>query len=93
MEENKKQPQNQMNVSINLDQTPILYTDNVFMSINEDGVMFDFTQKMGPTNQLRVVARVGMSKEHARKLVKSLEALLLSSAANQKAQTGETVLN
>jgi len=93
MEDNQNQPANQMNVSINLDQTPILYTDNVYMSVNDDGVTFDFAQKVGPTNQLRVVSRVGMSKEHARKLVKSLEALLLSSATHQKANTGETTLN
>lgn len=61
-----------MNVNINLDTTPIYYTDNISLSVNEDGIVLDFMQKLGPTNQLRVVARVGMSREHAKKFYKIL---------------------
>ena len=66
------QKQNQMNVNINLDTTPILYTDNVLISGSEDGIVLDFGQKVGPTNQVRVVARVGMSREHAKKFLRVL---------------------
>jgi uncharacterized protein YajQ (UPF0234 family) len=42
------------------------------MSANGDGIVFDFMQKLGPTNQVRIVARVGMSREHAKKFYKIL---------------------
>jgi len=56
-------------VSINLDKTPTLYTDSVMITGNEDGVIFDFCQRVGPGPQMRVVSRIGMSREHARKLL------------------------
>lgn len=71
----KKQEQ-EVSVNVNLDTTPILYTDNVFMTTNEDGVVLDVGQKLGSTNQLRIVSRIGMSREHAKKFVKELGKLL-----------------
>jgi hypothetical protein len=71
--EDKKQAQ----VSVNLDTTPILYTDNVLISANEDGVVLDVAQKVG--EQLRLVARIGMSRIHAQKLVEKLGQILLVS--------------
>lgn len=59
-----------MNVNLNLDTTPIFYTDSVSVTTNEDGIVLDFMQKLGPTNQVRIVARVGMSREHGRKFYK-----------------------
>lgn len=56
-------------VSVNLDQTPILYTDNVMITGNEDGIVLDFCQRLGSTPQVRVVSRIGMSREHAKKLL------------------------
>lgn len=56
-------------VTINLDSTPILYTDNIMVTSNEDGVVLDFCQRVGSSPQVRVVARVGMSREHAKKLL------------------------
>lgn len=44
---------------------PVVYTDMIHMTINEFGVVFDFGQRMGPTNKVNIVSRVGMSKEHA----------------------------
>ena len=64
----ESQDKNQMQVIINLDTTPVLYTDGVQISANEDGVVLDVMQKVGNTNQQRVVTRVGMSLSHARKL-------------------------
>lgn len=63
-------------VNVNLDTTPVLYTDNIFMTTNEDGVVFDIAQKTGNTNQIRIVARVGMSRNHAKKFVHKLNELL-----------------
>ncbi len=63
-------------VNVNLDTTPVLYTDNVFMTTNEDGIVLDICQKLGSTNQVRIVARVGMSRSHAKKLTHKLNELL-----------------
>lgn len=72
-------------VTINLDATPILYTDNVMVSSNEDGVVFDFCQRVGSSPQVRVVARVGMSREHAKKLL-----IVLKNQVDKNLKTGQT---
>jgi len=87
-----EQKQQEMNVSINLDTTPILYTDSIFMSTNPDGLVLDITQRVGPTaNQLRVVSRIGMSREHAKKFVQELSKLILRSEG--QVQTGKDIKN
>jgi len=82
----KPNPQN-VAVNINLDTTPVLYTDNIFMSTNEDGVVLDVAQKLGTTNQLRIVSRIGMSRTHAAKFVRELGKLLAMTEGRK--QTGE----
>ncbi len=76
-------------IAVNLDPdvTPVLYTDNVLMTVNDDGVVLDIGQKVGSTNSMQIVARVGMSKIHARKLVNELGKLLLM--AEGQITTGE----
>jgi hypothetical protein len=66
----------QMDVEVNLDTTPILYTDSVYMTTNPDGVILDFTQRLGSTNKMRIVSRIGMSREHAKKMLSELGKLL-----------------
>lgn len=73
MDEKKKQ---ELAVNINLDTTPILYTDNVIITVNPDGVVLDITQRLANTNQVRVVARVGMSREQAKKITAELGKIL-----------------
>lgn len=75
MSETKDQT-NEMLIDVNLDSTPILYTDNIFMTTNENGVVLDICQKLGPTNKMRIVSRVGMSREHAKKFLNELGKLL-----------------
>lgn len=71
-------------VSVNLDTTPILYTDNVSMTTNEDGLVLDFMQRVGSTNQFKVVSRIGMSRNHAKKYVEQLgKILILTEGTNQ----------
>lgn len=84
-----EKPNDQQNiaVNVNLDTTPILYTDNIFMSTNEDGVVLDIAQTLGTTNQRRIVARIGMSRNHAKKFVKELGKLLAMTEGSK--QTGE----
>lgn len=67
--EPKPQQAGGQQVNINLDQTPILYTDNVMVTGNKDGIVLDFCQRLGSTPQVRIVSRIGMSREHAKKLL------------------------
>ncbi len=67
---------NEVALNVNLDQTPILYTENIYMSTSEDGLTLDIAQKLVGTNQQRIVARVGMSRDHAKKFLKELGNLL-----------------
>lgn len=78
-----------VSVNINLDTTPIYYTDNVFMTTNEDGVVIDVCQKLGKTNQMRIVSRIGMSRNHAKKFLKELSKLL--AITEGKSDTGAKV--
>lgn len=75
-----------MKINVNLETTPILFTDNIMMSLTEDGVVLDVCQRLGTTNQVRVVARIGMSPSHAQKFANKLEELLLLQTG--KSQTG-----
>ncbi|MHB8975029.1 MAG: hypothetical protein ACYC4N_31770 [Pirellulaceae bacterium] len=86
-----KNQKNAQQVNLNLDSTPILYTDNVLMTTNSDGVVLDIAQRVGSTNQVRIVSRVGMSREHAKKLVNELGKLL--AMTDGKIQTGKDNLN
>ncbi len=72
----EKKPEKEMMIDVNLDTTPILYCENIFMTTNEYGVVLDVMQKLGPTNKMRIVSRIGMSREHAKKLLKELGNLL-----------------
>lgn len=69
-------------LNINLETTPILYTDNIFMYTNEDGIVLDVGQKLSNTNQVRVVARVGMSRTHAKKFLSEMGKLLAMTEGN-----------
>lgn len=67
MAEKKSKDTKPSNININLDTTPILYTDRIGISVNTDGVVLDVMQRIGPTNKARIVSRIGMSREHAMK--------------------------
>lgn len=54
------------------DSLSILYSDMVSVTSTDFGIVFDFGQKMGPTNQVNIVSRIGMSAEHAKALSKLL---------------------
>lgn len=64
MEENKQQ----LNIGADPVRTPVLYSDAVIINSDEFGMTLDFAQKLGGTNQAIIVARIGLSKEHAKKL-------------------------
>lgn len=64
--------------NLNLDpiRTPVLYADSVYIKSSKNGLVLDFAQQVGTTDQFNVVSRVGLSKEHAHDLIDHLEALL-----------------
>ncbi|MCX7996875.1 MAG: DUF3467 domain-containing protein [Patescibacteria group bacterium] len=68
----KDQTQNQHKVNLNPEKTPILYTDNIFMTSHEFGIVIDFGQKLGPTTDTQIVSRIGMSRDHAKKFLSEL---------------------
>lgn len=76
----------QIAVNVNLDTTPILYTDNIFMTTNTDGLVFDISQRVAATNQIRIVSRIGMSRDHAKKFATELGKLLAMTEG--RVQTG-----
>lgn len=87
MSDKKQLVQQDIAINLNPDTTPILYTDNIFMSTNEDGVVLNFGQGVGPANQIKIVSRVGMSRTHAKKFLKELGSLL--AITEGQSQTGE----
>jgi hypothetical protein len=91
MADEVKNPGQQVSVSVDAKQTPILYTDNVMITSNEDGVVLDFGQRVGGSNQFQIVSRVGMSREQAKKLAETLAKNLLINKA--QAQTGTKIVN
>lgn len=53
----------------------ILYSDNMNITTNKNGVVLNFMQKTGNTK--RVISRIGMSREHAKEFVEKLGRLIL----------------
>lgn len=78
---NTKKEQN--NISVTVPNIPIFYTDMVFIQANDDGVVIDVGQKGGGQNQYQIVTRIGMSREHAKKLVKKLSEIIALSASHK----------
>ena len=89
--DDKKNENQQMQISVNLDTTPVLYTDNINITVNPDGVVLDFMQRLGPSNQVRIVSRIGMSREHVKKFLEKLGKLLIKNEG--KIQTGKDLVN
>jgi len=54
----------------------ILFTDVVDIVVNNYGVVMKFLQGSGPTAQPTVVAKVGMSREHAKSVLHILQVTL-----------------
>lgn len=78
----KKDSNNSSKVNINFDTTPILYTDNINIQANKDGVILNVMQKLG--NNLRIVSRIGMSREHAREFVNKMGNLMIMTESDDK---------
>lgn len=58
--------------NVNVDPSkPTLFTDSIFINSSQYGIVIDFARQVSPGNHF-VVSSVGMSSEHAKKLVEVL---------------------
>jgi transcriptional regulator with XRE-family HTH domain len=55
---------------------PILFTDVVDIMVNNYGVVMNFMQSSGPSSKPNTVARIGMSREHAKSVLQILQVTL-----------------
>jgi hypothetical protein len=60
----------------NQNNNPILFTDVVDIMVNNYGVVMNFMQSSGPNSKPTAVARVGMSREHAKSVLQILQVTL-----------------
>jgi len=94
MEETKKPQQtipnayagNQVAIPENI---PVLYAGAVYMDASPFGVVFNFAQQVGPTNNLVVVSRIGMSTEHAEDLCKKTLELIAKGRGKKETSSDE----
>lgn len=64
----------------------VLYTDSIFVTASAYGLVFDVAQSVGPTPNQTVVARLGMSLEHAEALSKVLVDKILEAKMLRKGE-------
>lgn len=62
----------------------IVYTDSMNAIVNKHGVVLQFLQNSGNNGQPVTVSQVGMSKEHAEKVIEVLTKTLKEHEQNQK---------
>jgi DNA-binding XRE family transcriptional regulator len=62
----------------------IVYTDGMQATVNDNGVILQFMQQQKPGGQQVPISRVGMSREHAERMIKVLQETLREYDRNQK---------
>jgi hypothetical protein len=72
--------------------TPVLYADSIHISSNSNGVVIDVAQRITGSKNAVVVSRIGMSREHAKKLAESLT-MQLSGTGLRMTDTRKKVIN
>ncbi|OGM09430.1 hypothetical protein A2159_00655 [Candidatus Woesebacteria bacterium RBG_13_34_9] len=92
----KKEESPQKNISegefkINMDpiRNPVLYCDSVFIKTDNNGVVLDFAQQVGPTKEFNIVARVGISKNHAETFIAKMRNVLNKQEGTGISETGK----
>lgn len=72
--ENKPTPQtpNQGNLNLNIDTTPVFYTDFVNWNITPDGVVLNFGQAIMGSNQIKITSRVGLGRDFLKRFIGDL---------------------
>ncbi len=69
-------PEEQMPEIIMSNATTVLYTDAVFVNKTQYGVNLEIAQSLGSPQKQQVVARIGMSLEHAKALLEVMSKVL-----------------
>ncbi|HKR81499.1 MAG TPA: helix-turn-helix domain-containing protein [Candidatus Saccharimonadales bacterium] len=54
----------------------VIYSDSVHISVNPSGVVMGFSQSGGPANQPLAIARIGMSRDQAKDVLRVLQEAL-----------------
>lgn len=62
----------------------VVYTDGMNVTVNHHGVVLQFTQNLAGKNKPQTVSQVGMSREHAEKVIEVLQRTLKEHDGNQK---------
>lgn len=62
----------------------VVYTDAMHANVNDHGVILQFMQQLPNTSQPAVVSRVGMSREHAERIITVLQQTLTQYDANKR---------
>jgi hypothetical protein len=68
----KKQDSKKFIIDLDPTKTPVLYSDNIRITSDKNGLVLDIAQKVPGSNRALVVARVGLSIEHAKRLTNAL---------------------
>lgn len=74
-----KQPK-QESINVDLGSMPVLYSDSVFAAGGDFGLTLYFAQRIGSSNNQKLVSSLGLSWEHAHALMHLLERNLKSHA-------------
>lgn len=86
----KKNPlKSKVNMNVDPMRTPILYADSIRLTSNENGFVLDIAQGVAGTNQAVVVSRIGMSREHAKKLAQMIGKQLMKQGMKSVLSTGK----
>lgn len=67
-----EQQSKNVNIVIDPNTRQVLYSESVFIHSSDYGLTMDFAQRVGPSDQQFVVARIGMSFDHAKKMLEVL---------------------
>lgn len=62
----------------------VIYTDGMHANVNDHGVVLQFMQQLPNSPQPAVVSRVGMSREHAERIIQVLRQTLDQHDANKR---------
>jgi len=84
MSNHSKDQTQELSLDVNLDTTPVLYTDSIIMNVNDDGIVLDVAQKVSTSNRMRIVSRIGMSRSHAKKFLAELGKLIATTEKSGK---------
>lgn len=68
----------------------VVYTDAMHATVNDSGVVMQFMQNSGPNNQQIPVSRVGMSHDHAKKVIEVLTSTLRQHDEQKKTKLLDT---